>query len=45
MPIIPLYFVNQGFAKHLELKGENTSALHFIDFKHAYFEDDEGRKF
>lgn len=41
MPIIPLCFVNQRFAKNPRLKGENLSALHFIDFKSAYFEDDE----
>ncbi len=39
MPIIPLCFINQRFAKNPNLKGENLSTLHFIDFKSAYFED------
>ena len=41
MPIIPLCFVKQRFAKNSKLKGENLSTLHFIDFKSAYFEDDK----
>jgi len=41
MLVIPLCFIKQRFAKNPKLKGEKLSSFHFIDFKHAYFENDE----
>lgn len=38
MPVIPLCFPKQRYAKNPKLKGENLSIFHFIDFKSAYFE-------
>jgi oligopeptide transport system substrate-binding protein len=39
MPVIPLCFIKQRFAKNPRLKGERLSPFHFIDFKSAYFEN------
>jgi len=40
MPVIPLCFIKQRFAKNPRLKGEQLSPFHFIDFKSAYFENE-----
>ncbi len=41
MPVIPLCFIKQRFAKNPRLKGEQLSPFHFIDFKSAYFDDED----
>ena len=41
MPILPICSMNKSYAKNPKLKGERLSQLQFVDFKSAYFEDDQ----
>jgi oligopeptide transport system substrate-binding protein len=41
LPVIPLYFNSISFAKSKRLKGEIISELYLVDFRHAYFDEEE----